>query len=75
MGTAADWAMALTSLVIGCAVGYVMHRSDFCMAGMFRDIFLFKRYFMLRILALTVKTGLASIAFLTAHWATAPCGS
>lgn len=54
MGSAADWALAMASLVIGCTAGYVMHRSDFCMAGMFRDIFLFRRYFMLRILALTV---------------------
>ena len=64
MGTAAAWTMALTSLIIGCAVGYIMHRSDFCMAGMFRDIFLFKRYFMLRILALTVMANMLLIELL-----------
>ncbi|MEJ2201296.1 MAG: YeeE/YedE thiosulfate transporter family protein, partial [Desulfuromonadaceae bacterium] len=31
-----------------------MHRSDFCMAGMFRDLFLFRDYSMLRVLLLLV---------------------
>jgi len=44
----------LTSLVIGCIAGLVMHRSDFCMAGMMRDLFLFRRYTMLKVLALLV---------------------
>jgi len=30
------------SLLLGLAAGFVMHRSDFCIAGMFRDLFLFK---------------------------------
>lgn len=56
---AAAGILALTSLCIGCAAGYVMHRSDFCMAGMFRDVFLFRRFFMLRILAITVLATMA----------------
>ncbi len=36
------------SLFLGLATGAVMHRSDFCMAGMFRDLFLFRRTVMLR---------------------------
>ena len=31
-----------------------MHRSDFCMAGAFRDLFLFRTTFMLRMLVLAV---------------------
>lgn len=42
------------SLVLGLAAGYVMHRSDFCMAGMFRDLFLVRRTRMLRMLVLAV---------------------
>ena len=40
------------SLVAGLAAGFVMHRSDFCLAGMVRDLFLFRSTFMLRIFAL-----------------------
>jgi hypothetical protein len=36
------------SLLLGLAAGFVMHRSDFCMAGMFRDMFLFRRTVMIR---------------------------
>ena len=42
------------SYVLGLAAGYVMHRSDFCLAGMFRDLFLFRQTFMLRILVLAI---------------------
>lgn len=61
MGSSGTWITALTSLVIGSLAGYVMHRSDFCMAGMVRDIFLFRRYFMLRILALLVMANMFMI--------------
>ena len=42
------------SFLLGLAAGYTMHRSDFCMAGMFRDLFLFRQTFMLRILVLAI---------------------
>lgn len=40
------------SLAAGLGAGFVMHRSDFCLAGMVRDLFLFRSVFMLRIFAL-----------------------
>lgn len=46
--------MLVTGLLLGLAAGFVMHRADFCLAGMFRDYFLFKAVFKLRILLLLV---------------------
>jgi len=51
--------LAAASLPLGVAAGYVMHRSDFCLAGMFRDVFLFRRADMLRILLLLVLLSMA----------------
>jgi uncharacterized membrane protein YedE/YeeE len=31
------------NLSLGIVAGFIMHRSDFCVAGMFRDLFLFRR--------------------------------
>lgn len=31
------------NLSLGIAAGFIMHRADFCVAGMFRDLFLFRR--------------------------------
>jgi len=45
-------------LLLGFAAGWVMHRSDYCVAGMFRDMFLFRSTFMLKTLLLLI---LASI--------------
>lgn len=42
------------SLLLGGTAGFVMHRSDFCLAGVFRDLFLFRQTFMLRILFVLV---------------------
>jgi uncharacterized membrane protein YedE/YeeE len=42
------------SLVLGLCAGAVMHRSDYCLAGMFRDLFLFRRVDKLRTLLLLV---------------------
>lgn len=42
------------SFVLGGAAGYVMHRGDFCIAGMFRDLFLFHRTAPLKGLLLAV---------------------
>ena len=44
----------LALLAIGLAAGFLMHRSDFCMAGAFRDIFLFKEFKLIRPLVLIV---------------------
>jgi uncharacterized membrane protein YedE/YeeE len=46
--------IGLASFLLGSAAGFVMHRSDFCIAGMFRDLFLFRDRFMLRMLVLAV---------------------
>lgn len=43
-----------TSLVVGLGAGFCMHRSDFCLAGAFRDIFLFRSMRMIRVLVLLV---------------------
>lgn len=56
MSGAGEWITVAASLLLGLAAGFVMHRSDFCMAGMLRDLFLFRSTFKLRILLLTVLT-------------------
>lgn len=43
-----------TSLVVGLTAGFFMHRSDFCLAGAFRDVFLFRSTKMIRVLVLLV---------------------
>ncbi len=48
-------------LLLGLLAGFVMHRSDYCLAGMFRDLFLFRSGFMLRTLVLLV--GLSTVLF------------
>lgn len=44
--------MYLFGLTLGTIAGFVMHRSDYCVAGMFRDFFMFRQSFLLRNLAL-----------------------
>ncbi len=44
----------LPGAIIGVAAGFVMHRADFCLAGAFRDLFLFRKTFMLRAVLLLV---------------------
>jgi hypothetical protein len=46
--------VGMISLVLGLAAGFIMHRSDFCVAGMFRDLFLFRRTVMLKSLIVLV---------------------
>lgn len=46
--------LAGASLALGLAAGAVMHRSDYCLAGMFRDLFVFRRAGGLRTLLLLV---------------------
>jgi len=42
-------------LVLGLCAGFIMHRSDFCLAGMFRDLFTFRQVAMLRFLFLLIS--------------------
>jgi len=42
------------NLALGLAAGAIMYRSDFCVAGMFRDLFLFRKTVMLRPLLLLI---------------------
>ncbi|MDH5298068.1 MAG: YeeE/YedE family protein, partial [Desulfobulbaceae bacterium] len=46
--------IAVLSLLIGIAAGFVMHRSDYCVTGMFRDAVMFGDTFMLRSLCLQI---------------------
>lgn len=46
--------VSLFGLLLGLAAGFVMHRSDYCVAGMFRDAFLFGHAGRLRVLLLQV---------------------
>ena len=55
-----------TSLILGVAAGFIMHRAGFCMAGAFRDLFLFRQTFMLRQLLLLVAVSM--IFFEAARW-------
>lgn len=48
------WVVMAALLVVGIAAGFLMHRSDFCMASAFRDVFLFKSYKLLRPLVLLI---------------------
>ena len=46
--------MLVAGLLIGIGAGFVMHRADYCVAGMFRDLFLFRTTRMLKSLILLV---------------------
>ena len=46
--------IVLVMFLFGGIAGFVMHRSDFCLAGMFRDLFLFRSVAMLRVLLLLI---------------------
>jgi len=48
--------LAGASLALGLGAGAVIHRADYCLAGMFRDLFLFRRADKLRTLVLLVVT-------------------
>ncbi|MBT0664388.1 YeeE/YedE family protein [Geobacter pelophilus] len=48
----------LIGLLLGAGSGFIMHRADFCVSGMFRDIFLLKSFFKLRMLMLLVVTSM-----------------
>lgn len=46
--------LVVFNLLAGALLGNVLYRSDFCMAGIFRDLFLFRQYSLLRPLVLLV---------------------
>lgn len=50
--------LILFNLAVGFVLGIVFYRADYCMAGMFRDIFLFRDYSLLRSLLLLVVTAM-----------------
>lgn len=50
--------MLLGGLVLGAVAGFLMHRSDFCVTSMFRDLFLFRSTLQLRTLVLLVAVSL-----------------
>lgn len=51
--------IAMISLLLGGIAGFVMHRSDYCVAGMFRDLFMFRDRYMLRTLLLLIVVAMA----------------
>ncbi|SEA01242.1 hypothetical protein SAMN05660420_01064 [Desulfuromusa kysingii] len=51
-------AIIVISAFLGLASGIIMHRSDFCVAGMFRDLFLFRHSPLLRSLFLLVAVSM-----------------
>ena len=50
--------VAGSCLFVGLVAGFLMHRSDYCLAGMFRDFFLFRSTLMLRTLLLLIITSM-----------------
>lgn len=52
--TATYFLLIANGTVLGISAGFIMHRSGFCLSGMFRDLFLFRQVTMLRFLYLTV---------------------
>lgn len=57
------WLVMSALLAIGAAAGFLMYRSEFCMAGAFRDVFLFKSLKSLQplVLLITVSAALFEI--------------
>jgi uncharacterized membrane protein YedE/YeeE len=51
--------LAVAGLAIGVAAGFVMHRSDYCLTATFRDVFLFRNWFMLRMFLLMLVASMA----------------
>lgn len=59
------WLLFLSNLCAGLILGHVFFRSDYCMAGMFRDIFLFKNFTLVR--SLSALISLSMVAFFLIH--------
>lgn len=54
MITNSTFLVYIVGSLVGLLAGFLMHRSDYCVAGMFRDIFLFRSTRMLRSLVIQV---------------------
>lgn len=52
--------IVITSSLAGLTTGYVMHRADFCVTAMFRDLFLVGDRFLLRVLVLLVVVSMVA---------------
>jgi hypothetical protein len=50
--------IVVSSLLIGLAAGFVMHRSDFCVTASFRDMFLFRDFFLMRQMLLLIAVSM-----------------
>ena len=50
--------MIAGGFLLGALAGFLMHRSDYCVAGMFRDLFLFRSTRMLKTLLLLITLSL-----------------
>jgi uncharacterized membrane protein YedE/YeeE len=59
------WVVMSGLLLIGMTAGFLMHRSDFCMAGAFRDVFLFRSYRLIRPIVLLIS--LSALLFELCH--------
>lgn len=46
------------NFILGTAAGIIMHRSDYCVAGIFRDYFLFRQTLMLKTLMLLIAASM-----------------
>lgn len=56
--------MLTGGLLLGGVAGFLMHRSDYCVAGMFRDLFLFRSTLMLKTLLLLIVISLPAFEVL-----------
>ncbi|MCD6527125.1 MAG: YeeE/YedE family protein [Desulfuromonas sp.] len=52
------WLIIITGLVSGLIAGYVMYRSDYCLVGMLRDLFMFRSGTMARFLVVQIAASL-----------------
>ncbi len=57
--------IASACLILGLFSGFLMHRSDFCLVATFRDLFLFRSWFLIRVLVLLIVTSM--VLFEVAH--------
>ena len=62
--TPAIFFIITVNLVLGIIAGAVMYRADFCVAGTFRDFFLFRKTIMLRALLLLIVTTMVLVEIL-----------
>ncbi|OOG25418.1 hypothetical protein B1C78_06820 [Thioalkalivibrio denitrificans] len=63
MGESAYTLIIATSAFVGLVAGFFMHRSDFCVTAMFRDVFLVRDFFLLRMLLLLIVASMLLFEF------------